>query len=250
MTLPRKVSAETLDHLPADDPDAQRSRRDLIRVHRVMGTRGIVARGWQALWPPQRRGVPLRVLELGAGDGTLMLAVARQLAASFPLVELTLLDRQDIVSPDTLAAFAELGWQVEVEVDDVLDWAARPPKATPGASGSSWDLIMTTLFLHHFEGADLDTLLMAVAARSQRFFACEPRRGWLALTGSHLIGAIGANAVTREDAVFSVHAGFREHELTALWPAPAATWQSHEYTAGLFGHCFSASRAEASAWAR
>ncbi len=254
MKLPRTVSAETLDHLPADDPAARRSRRDLVRVHRVMGTRGIVARGWQELWPPQRRDVPLRVLELGAGDGTLMLAVARQLAPSFPRVELTLLDRQDIVSPATLAAFTALGWQVTVEVSDVLDWAARAPVSTaasaPGAADSSWDLVMTTLFLHHFEGADLDTLLMAIAARSQRFFACEPRRGWLALTGSHLIGAIGANAVTREDAVFSVHAGFRACELTALWPAPAAAWQSREYTAGLFGHCFSASRAETRAWAR
>ncbi len=246
MNLPRTVSAETLDHLPANDPAARRSRRDLVRVHRVMGTRGIVARGWQALWPPQRRGIPLRVLELGAGDGTLMLAVARQLAPSFPRVELTLLDRQDIVSPDTLAAYAALGWEVTVEVTDVLDWAGH----APSTADPSWDLVMTTLFLHHFEGADLDTLLMAIAARSQRFFACEPRRGWLALTGSHLIGAIGANAVTREDAVFSVHAGFREHELTALWPAPAAAWQSHEYTAGLFGHCFCTSRAETRAWAR
>ncbi|MDP2006808.1 MAG: class I SAM-dependent methyltransferase [Rubrivivax sp.] len=250
MNLPRTVSAETLDHLPADDPHAQRSRRDLVRVHRMMGTRGIVARAWQALWPPQRRSAPLRVLELGAGDGTLMLAVARQLAASFPLVELTLLDRQDIVSRATLAAYADLGWQVSVEVGDVMDWAAKAPKTVPGAAASSWDLIMTTLFLHHFDGADLDTLLMAVAARSQHFFACEPRRDWLALTGSHLIGALGANAVTREDAVLSVHAGFRARELTALWPAPAAAWQSREYKGGLFGHCFSASRDGARTWGR
>ncbi|MBK6471511.1 MAG: class I SAM-dependent methyltransferase [Betaproteobacteria bacterium] len=239
-----------MDHLPADDPAAQRSRRDLVRVHRVMGTRSIVARAWQALCPAACGGAPLRVLELGAGDGTLLLAVARQIAPAWPAVELTLLDRQRIVSPATLAAFAELGWQVTVDVADVLDWAARPPDTAPGAAASSWDLIVTTLFLHHFEGAELDTLLMAIAARSQRFFACEPRRGWLALTGSHLIGAIGANAVTREDAVFSVHAGFRQRELTALWPAPAAAWQSREYTAGLFGHCFSTRRAQAHAWAQ
>jgi len=160
------------------------------------------------------------------------------------------MDRQDIVSAATLAAFAELGWQVTVEVADVLDWAARPPPTPSGTSRSSWDLIMTTLFLHHFEGADLDTLLMAIAARSQRFFACEPRRGWLALTGSHLIRAIGANGVTRRDGVFSVHAGFRKRELTALWPAPATAWRSREYTAGLFGHCFSTNRAETRRWAQ
>jgi len=130
MNMPRQVSAETRDHLQAADPAAQRARRDLVRVHRVMGTRGIVARGWRALWPTQRGAAPRRVLGLGAGHRTLLLAVARQLAPSWPAVQLTLLDRQDIVSLAALAAFAELGWQVTVEAADVLAWAARPAPAT------------------------------------------------------------------------------------------------------------------------
>ena len=40
---------------------------------------------------------PRSLLELGAGDGTFMLTVARRLAASWPKIRLTLLDRQDIV---------------------------------------------------------------------------------------------------------------------------------------------------------
>jgi hypothetical protein len=98
------------------------------------------------------------------------------------------------------------------------------------------------LFLHHFEGAPLGTLLGAIAARSERFFACEPRRSWMALAGSHLVGALGANAVTREDAVLSVHAGFRDDELAALWPAPKTAWQLEEHGAGLFSHCLLAQR--------
>ena len=237
MTMSRIVASETLDHLAADDPVARRSRRDLVRVHRVMGTPSIVIRGWQALVSPERAKAPLKILEIGAGDGTLLLGVARSLGPGWPQVQLTLLDRQDIVSPATLACFSDLGWSAKVEVADALEWATRPVAVAP-----RWDLVTTALFLHHFEDKQLDTLLARIASSANRFFACEPRRAWMALAGSHLVGALGANAVTREDAVLSVHAGFRASEITALWPARGMDWQCREFAAGLFSHCFSARR--------
>jgi predicted nicotinamide N-methyase len=174
------------------------------------------------------------VLELGAGDGTLMLGVARALAPVSTRVELTLLDRQDLVEAATRDAYAALGWTVVPRVVDVCDWIAN-------GADERWDLIVANLFLHHFEGEALHALLAACAARSDRFFACEPRRARLALGASHLVGFIGANAVTREDAVLSVHAGFRDAELSAAWPH-AGGWQLHERPAALFSHCFSATR--------
>ncbi len=244
MTVHRLVAAEALDHLPAHDPAAQRSRRDLVRVHWAMGTRSIMARGWQALVPTPRSRAPLKILELGAGDGTLLLGVARALVPAWPQVQLTLLDRQALVSPATRAGFAALGWRTTVEVTDALDWAARRSGVASHAHKPAWDLITTSLFLHHFEGPALALLLAGVAVNGQRFFACEPHRGWLAQAGSHLVGALGANAVTRQDAVLSVAAGFRGTELTQCWPAAHGAWHCREHGAGLFSHCFSAQRSQ------
>ena len=112
MPLPRRVEAETLDGLAVDDPAAQRSRRDLRRIHRAMGTQAIVTTALRHLLGARPEGAPLRVLELGAGDGQLMLGVGRSLAnsaAPSPRVELTLLDRQRLVSPATIAGYAEIG---------------------------------------------------------------------------------------------------------------------------------------------
>lgn len=240
--MPRRVAAETLDHLAPDDPAARRSRRDLVRVHRFMGTRAIVTRGWRALLMTERDGQPLRILEIGAGDGSLLLGVAKVMAPNWPPVQLTLLDRQDIVSPATLAGYAELGWTARVHVADVLAWADEPGGGDASRAWPRWDLITTSLFLHHFAGSQLDRLLAAVAAQTDRFFACEPKRGWLPLAGSHLVGAIGANAVTREDAVLSVHAGFCDQEITALWPRASDNWRTREFAAGPFSHCFIAQR--------
>jgi len=254
VNLPRLVLPERLDGLAADDPAAQRSRRDLQRVHRVMGTRATLLRALRALPLMSDRtttSAPLRVLELGAGDGSLLLGVARSLQGEWPAVALTLLDRLPLLTPATVAEYALAGWTATAKVGDVLEWAASActePEAERLApqDASRWDLIVANLFLHHFESVELGLLLAAVASRSDHFVACEPRRAWLAWAGSHLVGALGANAVTREDAVLSVHAGFRDQELGALWPASAPGWNLSETAAGLFSHCFVGSRAAGS----
>ena len=99
--LPRRVGRETLDHLDENDARAIRSRRDLQRVHRVMRTRSILLRALRqaaalAAFVPGRE-TPLRMIELGAGDASLMLGVARTLVRQWPHVQLTLLDRQRVV---------------------------------------------------------------------------------------------------------------------------------------------------------
>ena len=233
----RTLEAETLDHLAADDPAAIRSRRDLRRVHRVMGTEGVLARALARVLALRGGSRPVRVLELGCGDGLLLLDLARARRLDWPGVRLTLLDRQPLVGAATLAGYAAAGWQAEALVADVRDWARSPDPEQP------WDAIVANLFLHHFEGAELAALLAACARRSGALVACEPRRSAFALAASHLVGLIGANAVTRRDAVLSVRAGFAGDELSAAWPAaPAAAWRLDEYDDGLFSHCFCAQR--------
>ena len=196
-------------------------------------------RGMRPVIGRHSRALPLRILELGAGDGSLMLCVAEELSESCPAVQLTLLDRLALVPASTKAGFARLGWSVEILNVDVLNWAAAPP---PGRLPSRWDVIVTNLFLHHFDDAPLKELMSAIAARCNLFVACEPRRTPLSLIGSHLIGALGASRVTREDAVLSVRAGFREAELSTAWRGDRGEWLLQESRTGLFSHFFSAAR--------
>jgi SAM-dependent methyltransferase len=249
--LTRVVEAETLDHLEPDDPHAERARRDLLRVNRVMGTTRILAGAMRSAMDGRMpAGRPLRVLEIGCGDGDLLLAATAGLSA-WPKVDLTLLDRQPLVDFETRRAFAARGWLARTVTADVFQWASAP---------SHWprfDLVVANLFLHHFEAQPLAALLKAVAARCDALVACEPRRVRLALAASHLVGAIGANAVTRKDAVLSVRAGFVEREISALWPGSGETaanghdaadaWRCREYDAGLFSHVFIATRTAAAA---
>ena len=237
--LPRVLEPETLDHLAPDDPVAQRSRRDLRRVNAFMGARGILERALARVVPGERT-TPIRIVELGCGDGRLMLDVARHRSGRWLRVTLDLLDRQPIVDAATLAAYAAAGWQARPLVADVMDWAAKADAA------ERWDVVVANLFLHHFDGEGLGRVLAGCASRADRLVACEPRRSRFALAASHLIFFLGANAVTRKDGVLSVRAGFIDHELGAAWPAKPGAWRLDEYDDGLFTHCFCAARTSVS----
>lgn len=226
MRLQRRVLPERLDVMTADDPVARRSRRDLQRVHRAMRSLTILQRAIGTLCMTRQ---PRRILELGAGDGSLMLRFA--LRSAWREVQVTFLDRQDLIGPGVRKPLDRLGWDVRVLSMDALDWAHA-------SSDQQYDLCVTTLFLHHFESPALEQLLGAVAARCRTFVACEPRRNSVAWLGSHLLGFLGANEVTREDGVTSVVAGFARHELSALWPSGGARWRLREYFAWPFTHCF------------
>jgi ubiquinone/menaquinone biosynthesis C-methylase UbiE len=221
--MKRRVEAELLDVLPADDRRAIRSRRDLRRVNAWMGNHTIMAHALQLAGADRP---PKEVVELGAGDGNFLLRVAQKIAPRWPDVKVTLLDRRNAVAPQTLAAFAALGWRAEVAVADVFEW--RPARA---------DLIVANLFLHHFTDARLRELLRLIAEGAGWFVAIEPHRFALPWLCGQMLWFIGASGVTRHDGVASIAAGFVRQEISALWPDPE-NWQLTERRAGLFSHLF------------
>ena len=234
----RRVEPELLDELSADDPRAVRSRKDLQRVNGLMGSASILLRALDRIGNAKP---PRLLVELGAGDGSLMLRMARQRGKRWAGARLILIDRQPCITTETLAEFRDLGLQPEVLAIDVFDWFAQSEDVPA-------DIVIANLFLHHFNSGALEQLMHGISRRARALVCCEPRRSRLALVGSHLLGVIGCNAVTRHDAVLSVHAGFRDRELTALWPKPATVaeaWRVDESAAGMFSHLFVAHRSEA-----
>lgn len=227
MSFARSIESEWLDTLAPDDPRAVRSRRDLRRVNAIMLQARIMVR---LLNTYCAGATPKRIIELGGGDGTLMLGVARKLR--WPDVELILVDRQDIVATQTRAGFAALGWRLRVLRGDVFGFL--------GDGGAPADIVVANLFLHHFGDADLARLLRGAAALAPLFVACEPRRSAFSLLASRMLFAVGCNDVSRHDAVASVRASFDGTELSRLWPNEEG-WRLHERSAWPFTHCFVAS---------
>ena len=177
---------------------------------------------------------PRKILELGAGDGHLLLQVARKVSKVWKSpVEASLLDRQNLVTPEITSSFSKLAWNPTPLLLDLLDWTAAPN------SGERWDLVLCNLFLHHFSDEQLRAIFQKLSQCARTFIATEPHRTPFAAKATRLLWLLGCNQVTLHDAAVSVRAGFRGHELTELWPANSG-FQVMETAAGLFTHLFTA----------
>ena len=220
--MKRVLKPELLDQLPANDPRAIQSRRDLRRLNTIMGNAPNICEFLAGV--PLKS--PLTVVEIGAGDGNIAFQVARWLRERNATGRIILVDQQPVIAPEKID-----GWKTQTVCADVFDWLKRAERA---------DIIIANLFLHHFEDRELRRLLAACAERCRCFVAAEPERNRFNAVLAARVKWIGCNSVTQHDAVISVGAGFKGKELSALWPAGG--WALSEKHAGLFTHRFGAFR--------
>jgi hypothetical protein len=226
----RRVEPELLDRLPADDPRAVRARRDLKRANALMLHDVILARTLRKYAPD----VASRMLvDLGSGDGTFMLRVARRLGPDWRNVHAILVDQRGVVSPETHAGFTALQWTAEPIAINVMEFFAQPRERV--------DVITANLFLHHLIDDDLRQLFAGAAAMTDVFIACELRRTRLVREIGRMQWMIGAGPVICEDAVVSARAAFLGNELSALWPNNKE-WELFEYARWPMTHMFVARR--------
>jgi len=229
----RELEPELLDELEAADPRARRSRVELRRLNAWMGHARIVARALRSL--RAEGGEPLRFVEIGAGEGVLLLSVLERLGADWnargPTLhaphELVLIDRIDLLEPATRAAYERRGWSVRVERGDALEVLRAQPRC---------DALLANLFVHHLDDVRIARLFALAAERARLVLALEPRRSAVPLALCRALPLLGCGPVTRHDARLSVRAGFRGQELSRLWPRDWA-WQLEERRAGL-SHLF------------
>lgn len=211
--MARIVVPEILDSLPAGDPGAERSRRDLILVDAFMGnTRWILGkiRTLEDIEGP--------LVEIGAGGGRL----CSKLRSRFPERRIFGLDLSD-----------------------------RPPHLDPGVDWVRGDFFRTletvrggvcagSLILHHFQAAALEEL----GRRLREFRAlvfCEPLRSRISL-GFSAIASPLAGEVTRHDMPASIRAGFLPGELARYLGLDRAAWRVSEKTTWRGGVRFCALR--------
>jgi hypothetical protein len=198
----RVVKPEILDDLPADDPEAIRSRRDLRLINLLMGNEQWIA---QQVERAPAEAIARGVVEIGAGEGTLSTRLQTD-HADISVDAYDLAPRPERVHP-------RIRWHQE----NVLS-------ARPDADG----VLVANLFLHHFEGEAMDQL----ATLCEQFqFLCfaEPWRHRLGLVQGAILFPV-VNAVTRHDMIVSIRAGFRPGELPNLLRLDPDKWRIREQT--------------------
>ena len=195
----RFVEPEILDGLAHDEPQAMRSRRDLRRIHFLMGNESWMLRMLSRHQARTRAGI----WEWGAGDG----ALPARVAARFPDAEIHAADL--VPRPPGL--------------DPRVHWHEGDLLVHGGMSGG---VLIANMFLHHFNEATLARLGEMCGGFELLVFN-EPHRSRAALLASTLLLPF-VGPVTRHDMPVSIRAGFRPGELPALLGLRPEQWRVEE----------------------
>ncbi len=200
----RTVAPEWLDSLPANSPEALRSRRDLRIIHRFMRTQSWLTRELTALTPQAR----MSIAELGAGDGHLLPAVRSK------LTDLQVCGYDLISQP--------LKWPA--------DWNWQSGDFTR-LNGFSELAVIALMILHHFENDKLLELGQKLQAGGTRYLlALEPARYQKHIVMLRAGGLLGFCKTTLHDGAVSIRAGFRGDELPHRLGLDRAQWSWHCHT--------------------
>lgn len=188
-SMPRVLTPEILDRLPADSPAARRSRRDLRLTNALMGNHRWLRSELQRRVHPAEA-----ALELGAGDGAFAL---RAKAAGLNVHAL----EQTCPAPT--------GWPAD------RAWHAADLRNFDGYA--AYPIFIGNLIFHHLSDEELGQLGARLRRHARVILASEPARRRASTLMFAVLGRLlGADRVTLHDARVSIQAGFLGRELPDL----------------------------------
>ncbi len=198
-----------------DDPDLPQDQHDhalrgLTTIHRFSG---LVNRFWNALLPmlkqsqqaPSKR---LKIADVGCGDGYLLRRLAaKATAAGF---EVDWIGYDFSVTACKLAAQKADAAGVKIRFEQVDILAGEIPEKA--------DVFLNSLFLHHFESADVETIFKKFRdATTQAFIVEDLRRTVLGYFLAWSCGRLLTRSpIVHYDGVVSVEGAFSIDEIQTL----------------------------------
>jgi len=200
----RSLVPELMDDPRIDPQEHRRALDGLARLNRVsMIERPI----WREIYAAHS-GEPMRVLDIAAGSGDLVVAMARRAARRALPIRFTGAD----ISETACARIRENARQAGVAIEDETADALDPARA------NTHDVVMCHLFVHHLPEEQIVRLLEVMRERARRAIVItdlvRSRSGHaLALGASRLLTR---SRVVHVDAPRSVRAALTPRELGGL----------------------------------
>jgi 2-polyprenyl-3-methyl-5-hydroxy-6-metoxy-1,4-benzoquinol methylase len=202
----RTLTPEIMDGLPAGDPALRGALRGLERINRWSLSASI-------LWPSihefarRRPGQRLRLLDVATGAGDVPLALWRRAKRGGLNLEITACDRNRGALDHATASAERLGARIDLLCLD----AVRDPLP------EGFDIITSSLFLHHLPSDEVERFLRRLAACGHLLLINDLVRSHTGL----LLARVGTRLLSRSEVVHvdgprSVESAFTREEMKAL----------------------------------
>ena len=209
----QRLGREWLDEDAGSAEAVRTSLADLAWIHHRLGGEAALRRLLAAALPRLAPNAnvaaapgpgPLRILDVGSGAGAGTAAMLEWLQGQGYACHLVALDRR----PSHLLAGRPWPPEVDLAAGDVLA-LPFPPR--------SFDLVLCSLFLHHFHGAAAIEVLRAMARLSRGAVLVQDlARSWWGYCGFSLVAAVLLSRMTLHDGRVSFRQAYTAPELAAL----------------------------------
>ena len=224
----RSSEEEIMDDLLCEGEVVEQTLRELETINTLLGGNAVTLGGMDRLLAAAPTDRPLRIADLGCGGGDILRLIARRARKRGQSLELIGID----ANPHIIA-FAERHSKDYPEISySTVNVFSEEMKQ------ERYDLVLATLFFHHFEDEVLSQLIAQLQQQSRYGLVINDlHRHWLAYDSIRLLTRLfSRSAMVRNDAALSVarsflrkdwkkimrDAGISEYRLRWMW---AFRWQ-------------------------
>ena len=204
-TPPQRDRAELLDQKAGSPREVEKSLRDIARINACLGGAAVVE---NALWPLLEGRSEATILDIGAGSGD----IARRLVAQAARRGLKI----SIIAADLQEEHLRVAKKDSADVTGIhlvgADAFALPLR------DASVDVVLASLFLHHFRPPQIAELLHEFERVSRvGFIANDIVRDWVPLVFFRLTAPVFAKSyLTRYDGAASIMRAYTVGEMESI----------------------------------
>ena len=202
----RNQTKEIMDDFALAGETLRGALDEIARINRWLGGNQITLNGVKELLSQQNLGKPIRIWDLGCGGGDML----RQLADWGRRENLQL----QLLGVDANADAVAYARELSVDYPEISYRHTILPDAS--LEEEPVDIVLCTLFLHHFPEEELLGLLRTYSEKSTLGVVVNDlQRSSLAYVLFWIITFFHKDKMTREDGLLSIQRGFRREELSA-----------------------------------
>ncbi|MGB1170086.1 MAG: methyltransferase domain-containing protein [Flavobacteriaceae bacterium] len=203
----RSSDTEKMDDFTLEGKEYRDTLDKLEIINRLLGGNSVTIKGLSKLLLSQSRSNIITIIDLGCGHGDILRDVAkygRKNKYKFKLIGID-------ANPNAIAYAQELSKdypEISFETADIF---------SEDFNKQTYDIILCTLFLHHFESNKLITFLKSATKKATIGAVINDlHRHKLAYYLFKLVGIFIKNKMVKEDGLTSVLRAFKKKEINAI----------------------------------
>lgn len=203
-TSKRKMETEQMDDFTVQGDLLTETLDQLARINRYLGGNQVTMNGLKKILKDHPADKPLTIVDMGCGNGDLLRCIAeygKKVGYDFRLIGID-------ANAHTVAYARKLSGNYKELSFQQLDVFSEEFQKL------EYDLVLATLFLHHFSEEEIVTLLQSVMKTATvGMVVNDLHRNALAYFLFRLLGLFIRNPMTREDGLISIRKAFKREDL-------------------------------------